>query len=499
VEFLDTAIGFASVVLLLSIGVTALAQATASLLRLRGRNLRRGVEALLLEGIREAQEPGSGAPIGLVVIHGVGCQRKGATRQSVLSGLRSGHPEAGLTSEGDLVLKGRRVRVYEVLWAPILSGSAVWGTFSLRDVLELVWFPRLNHRKFSGLREHREIFGRAQVLWWTWWLSVVGFAFGAAYLGVQALPRALAVITRRLGVFPALQQAPEHLDRVLSDWFGDVLNYVRSSVGAPTQVPDAADRIYDCVHDTLRRAAAECGEIQIVAHSLGSVIAYHAVTRFADRTSRVVALGQSGDGRPRLTRLYTIGSPLAKVLFFWPKVLPKHERRRMSPDIVWTNFRSRLDLVSGRLGTVFVHPIDDRTISGAGGLLTAHVGYRGHPVFVHCLGSGLFGSRARHLPSRAHLWLRAPFGLVETVIANAVLVVFAAIGSVLLFAVGFAAAFVAIGLAEDPELMPHRMLLSLSTGGFVLLVAGILRPWFLQPDEELHRAVWGVPPPDGST
>src|SRR5262249_31267837 len=138
-------------------------------------------------------------------------------------------------------------------------------------------------------------------------------------------------------------------DQFLDEYFGDIFNYVDAAGDAEPVVPLAAQHIYDVFHAALLRAVSEqCSEIQILAHSLGSVITYHALTTYREDTEALVCLGEPRGTRPSLTRVFTIGSPLEKFRFFWPKLIAGRPAPRAA-RFEWHNFTSPGDLVAGPL------------------------------------------------------------------------------------------------------------------------------------------------------
>ena len=152
-----------------------------------------------------------------------------------------------------------------------------------------------------------------------------------------------------------------------------------------------------------RAVTAGCREIQVVAHSLGTVIAFHSMTA-ADPVA-----DPSGDGAlATLTRFYTIGSPLEKIRFFWsrliqdspggPAIVVAGQRLAAGTDdaMRWDNFFSSLDLVSGRLQEFAGWPPPlNHAARGLGGLITAHVAYNRNPDFLGLLCEGLTGEAPR--------------------------------------------------------------------------------------------------------
>ena len=96
--------------------------------------------------------------IALLVVHGIGSQKRGETLASCARALQCAHPSAQLTDNAgssisisdifdlgteEIILQQSswRVRLYEVYWADILQGSAVTSSFSKFLFEETTWFP----------------------------------------------------------------------------------------------------------------------------------------------------------------------------------------------------------------------------------------------------------------------------------------------------------------------------------------------------------------------
>src|SRR6185436_15851352 len=225
---------------------------------------------------------------------------------------------------------------------------------------------------------------------------------------------------------------------VLDEYAGDVLSYVNSAGKAfyrengepkvPSQVQDAFPRIVQRFYDQLLKAHSDgCDTIQVVSHSLGTVVTYHALSGFGFDRGRADAESIRA-AKAMVSRVYTIGSPLEKIRFFWPRIAPVGTP---APDmnLRWDNFVSFFDPVSGTLrsfedwGTVSNH----RLLGG--GFILGHVVYEHSPVFLSALTEGLCGRRIsfeRGLEAR--LWdLLVLLG--ETLFAPAALAVVLAVGA----------------------------------------------------------------------
>jgi hypothetical protein len=157
-----------------------------------------------------------------------------------------------------------------------------------------------------------------------------------------------------------------------------------------------------------------CDEIQIVSHSLGTVIAYHALAR------------RAWDAEPmrRITRIYTLGSPLEKIGFFWPRLIPRDGAGH--PLLQWHNICDRLDGVAGKLKR-FNHwtPVQNHRVWGLGGAARAHIMYQRSPVFQDLVTEGLFGAPSHGKISR---WWELFKASVETLIMPVALVIGAVVG-----------------------------------------------------------------------
>lgn len=164
-----------------------------------------------------------------------------------------------------------------------------------------------------------------------------------------------------------------------------------------------------------------CSEVQVLGHSLGTLLAYRAMNRDAP------SAGAAPDPAPAaasLTRFHTIGSPLEKVAFFWPALVapcgPKPlivargdgVRRTViegGDGFQWHNYFSVSDKVSGALkryrawGEVVNH-----RLPGLYGVLSAHVAYKGDARFLGVIARAL-GAKEEWLsiarPSAAMSWM----------------------------------------------------------------------------------------------
>ena len=388
--------------------------------------------------------PGDAArsPVGLLLVHGIGKQARGQSLDGLLSGLQrtcGDGLEIRRLAADHAVLDGigRSVHVFEVFWADLLHGESVRGTFDFDRVFELVWFPLLNDRH-GWLR--RDVWSHAMVLRWTWVLAPLSALLSVGLVGARlmaTIPTVLkrsAARSRERRTAPApggswwgrvkanykASQAPEAkrtiLDDLLDEVAGDVFNYVHGVADAfPAEsernraLRDQVSQIHPRFVDAAQRAVAQgCEEIQVLAHSLGTVVAFRGMCP---------ELVPVASGTPaRLTHFYTIGSPLQKFRFFWTRLVEyPHEGPAIvtedrlvadgrttvdAPPLRWDNFHSRFDIVSGRLTPVSGWPAPvNHSVAGLGGLIRSHTSYTGNPILLEMLLVGLTGMAVRiHLP-----------------------------------------------------------------------------------------------------
>ena len=110
-----------------------------------------------------------------------------------------------------------------------------------------------------------------------------------------------------------------------------------------------------------------------------------------------------------MTTLYTIGSPLEKIRFFWPALIALTERsRQRQPDgrnvklLVWHNFYDPFDLIAGKLQRFGANAaVENHRVRGAAAFLSAHIVYERSWQFLAIMTHGVFG--AIHAPRRGML------------------------------------------------------------------------------------------------
>ena len=293
-------------------------------------------------------------PIGLLVVHGIGSQRRGRSLEGLLVGLGRAYGDA-LTvtrpTDDQARIEGigpAPVHAVEVWWADLLDGEAVRGTFNFDRVWEVVWFPRLNRR--AGALPP-EVCPSGRVARWTVILAPLSALLYATYIGTRVLAAPFRSPDAPPEMAPSV--APTRFDDLMDRVAADVFNYANGLRGAfpdgdehaalAARVPEIRVRFESAAATAV---SAGCREIQVVAHSLGTVIAF---------TSMNAAPGgaPAGDPPARISRLYTIGSPLEKFRFFWTRLLDGSEggpaiaadgraiAAAGDPPMRWDNFSSR--------------------------------------------------------------------------------------------------------------------------------------------------------------
>ena len=453
-------------------------------------------------------------PIGLLVVHGIGSQQRGRSLAGLLVGLRLAYGDAitvTQVAEDQARVEGigaAPVHAVEVWWADLLEGEAVQGSFDFDRVYEVVWFPGLNRR--SGYLPP-EVCPRGRVARWTVILAPLSALLYATYNGAGMLASGWSGAARARRGEPASsghERTP--LDDVMDQVAADVFNYaygLRDAFpGGSEHTAELVGRVHE-IRERFERAAATavaagCREIQVVAHSLGTVIAF---------TSMCPAPGAPPAGEPpaRLTRLYTIGSPLEKFRFFWTRLL---EGSDGGPAVAcdgravaaagdapmrWDNFSSRLDLVSGRLREFPGWPSPaNHTVPGLGGLMSSHTAYNGNAAFLGTLGQGLGGPPPQIRQSRGERIRRAAWAMIQNLALPLAVLVLAAFGLALMVAIGWCVGWVFgrpldwLGFDDAARWVANGFAIFMVASLGIQVLAGRIRA------RELHARFWEGAPPD---
>ena len=390
-------------------------------------------------------------PVGVLVVHGIGAQEPGETLAKLESGLRRVLPEMPETlEEGEAVtLGGRSVRFYEVYWADLLKGERVHGTFDMNELSSIAWFPLFNHLKRTYAQEPYPF---RTVLLWTIVLPLVGFTVMMSYWGARLFAQLYGALRHRPAPPPPsgttfFQRAkaaaddtahgPNAVDKMLDEYAADVFNYINSAGDTFAAERESGKHlrpvyreIIDRFYNQLMRARSDgCECVQIVSHSLGTVVTYHALRglRFEESRANRDAVAAAMNC---IEHVYTIGSPLEKIRFFWPW-LRCAENLVGQRTVPWDNFVSYFDPVAGMLrrhtewGAVKNH----RLLGG--GFVSGHVVYERSPIFLETFTRGLLGKPVtlqRTLGQRSKDLLLL---LGETLLAPAGLLLLVSVGAML--------------------------------------------------------------------
>lgn len=433
------------------------------------------------------------ADVAVLVVHGIGAQQPGETLGKLLHGLRRLHGAAlpAHAEHGAVVtLGGKRVRFHELYWADLLRGDMTRGGFRILELQSLSWFPWLNLRRGNYPQGRYSAFRLAS---WCLLLPIVNFLVLLAYYGARlvagivsavlrtgAPPQGGSLLSRALRAAHAGAAAPAWFDALLDEYAGDVFSYVNSAGRAfhreadEPAVPEPVARCHAAImqrfYDRLREAADNSASIQIVAHSLGTVVTYHALTGLHFDTLGRADAALIRQAAAKVTRLYTIGSPLEKIRFFWPK-LARADTPLGGHALRWDNFVSWFDPVAGRLGRFgdWAEPVNHRLLGG--GFVRGHVVYEHSPVFLREFTRGLCGCAppfARPPKERA---LDLLILLAETLLAPALLIVVLLLG-MLVFA--FTASLLPYLVSLPLRLFLEPEAWAPWVDGFMCVLAGML-------------------------
>jgi hypothetical protein len=401
----------------------------------------------------EVRQQGS---VGVLVVHGIGAQQPGETLAKLWNGLRRVFPEMPEKPAADrpVALGGRSVRFYEVYWADLLMGERVSGTFDFDEFSSLAWFPLLNQINRFYAEEPYPLWTiiRHSVV-----LPLAGFALLIVYWGARLLAQVWGAIGERRGErrdqpelagktfrervrFVARKTAhePTVVDRVLDEYAADVFNYINSAYNTfnperkvSEELRHVSRDIIARFHDQLVRMRNDgCRSIHIVAHSLGTVVMYHALRGLGlDEATRADRSALS-EAMASIEHLYTIGSPLEKTRYFWPGLRPDTNLAGERP-IAWDNFVSCFDPVAGKLRRFNEWgPVNNQRLLG-GGFLSGHVVYERSDLFLGRFTECLLGQAMTPRRSSGGKLKDVAMLLGESLLAPSALLVLLASGTAL--------------------------------------------------------------------
>jgi hypothetical protein len=204
-----------------------------------------------------------------------------------------------------------------------------------------------------------------------------------------------------------------------------------------------------------------CSELQVLGHSLGSVIAYHAMNQKGTIVKIETGDHQCKHAVAALTHFHTIGSPLEKVHFFWPKlVAPRDDypaicsqgdnismRVKADASFQWDNYYSVSDMVSGALRHYSAWGgVTNWQIPGLGGVFTSHVAYGGNRSFLRILAKSLgaeVNTTSETSESRVLSWL---WSMIQAAVFPVAVMVVCMIGIFVLAGISALAAAMIAGL-----------------------------------------------------
>jgi hypothetical protein len=338
--------------------------------------------------------------IALLIVHGIGEQRPGQTTGKLLAGLNAAYGDAlHVDYDADtlpvaVTANGRTIRLYEVFWADVLSAKTARGTFTWRIPNTLVWHPAWCHQ--LGMLPSPE-YSSALVRWRVCTLVPLVPAGYLLYVGARFLAQVLdkprreafeeklraqklSLVERSKAAASFTTDTPTLIDELLDSVIADIPNYMGSIVAGEGPAFEILERF----HTQMAQARKDgCDEVHVLAHSLGTVVAFHALSGLAL---------PPGSPAPTSRRLFTIGSPLEKIRFFWPWTV-RTAQPSTDPDFQWINFHHRADRVSGDLRRFAAFcALRNVRLTGGGGLLRSHVIYERSPEFLSVLTGELFGT-----------------------------------------------------------------------------------------------------------
>lgn len=286
---------------------------------------------------------------GLLIIHGIGEQKRGDTLHAFLNDFynyihakvswrrgREGQRHIALTTD----LIGQKARI---VFRDAQSGVA--DEFIVREVWWAKAFPPLDFWRVVQwlVREVARIVSlivRRDARWrqaWTylalWWL-IPGVLL--TFLLIFLIPAVLQWLPVLRGFFNVLSQRLRKMGATfLVGGVGDLVTYSLDLLYA-SEIRHALEREIDWMKDHV-------DDMHVVGHSLGSLVGYEVLSRTYRRKI------ESGDLQGKVRSLITVGSPLDKVHWF---VKPEHYyrfTRDLPGSIQWVNIYTAYDLVADRL------------------------------------------------------------------------------------------------------------------------------------------------------
>lgn len=456
-------------------------------------------------------------PIAVLVVHGIGAQEPGEGVGKLLAGLDRVQPgsAAQVAHAGMCTVGGQLVRLYEVYWADLLKGGITHGAFQMNELQSLSWFPWFNLWR-GNYRNGGYSF--LTLLRWCVVLPIVNFFVLFAYYGAGLVTQIVSSVNEsrteakvRGTLWQVAREKAEKsakltmLDRILDEYVGDVLSYINSAGKAfhreadEPSVPPEFEHVYAKIvqrfYDQLIKAQADgCSTIQIVAHSLGTVVAYHALSGlcFNDEARDDAQAIRAASVKVR--HLYTIGSPLEKVRFFWPRLIPAAASLG-GVKVGWDNFASWFDPVAGKLRQfgAWTEVSNHRLLGG--GFIRGHVVYEHSPVFLRAFTRGLCGHEIPFTRTSKERWQDFFLLIGETLLAPTALAIVLIFGAALFVSTVLLLPFLLSLVLR--QFLPDEIWAPITdTGslifGTVLFIALLLAP--LIRASKVHARYWAASP-----
>lgn len=451
---------------------------------------------------------------GVLVVHGIGFQERGETLNKLLGGLRRIDAIPEDLQEGMIATVGRQpVRFYEVYWADLLKGEMMIGAFQMKELQSLSWFPLLNSLR-GEYRRGRYSF--VKLAWWCVALPIINFLVLLAYYGIgffaQLVSGTKAVRKeaeddtplRRVGRKVVGQSTKlTCVDVILDEFVGDVFSYLNSAGKAfhrdadEPPLPPELEHVYPQIirrfYDQLVKAQADgCETIQVVAHSLGSVVTYHALSGFRFEAAARADADAIRSASAGVRHFYTIGSPLEKIRFFWPRLTPDSSPLG-GASFQWDNFVSWFDPVAGAIRS-FEHcgDLTNHYLLG-GGFLRGHVVYERSRVFLNAFTLGLTGCAIPFRRTFKERWQDLLVLVGETLLAPGALVCLLLVGAALFALTAMILPFL-LSLLVRPFLPTEVWAPILDTSSLIVLSATVLI-FLLAPlirAKRVHSLYWAT-------
>ena len=365
----------------------------------------------------------------LLIVHGIGEQQQGQTTEKLVSGLRAAFGDrldVRHDADGHVVAVsalGVTVEFCEVYWADLLTREANLGAFTWSTLPTLVWHPLLCRR--AGLLSSGEYRSSLVLAWLALTLPASLLAYPIAQGArvfvqpfdkerrnrLRARMKGLPFMQRAGAAADAAAHGETVVEATLEGVVADVPNYMGSVVRGEGVAFDVLERF----HRVMRDVGERHDEVYILAHSLGTVVAYHALTgvgqppvirrthragssQSAARSRRFASSGRGPFALRRRQHIPGSGGRTSITGWTWS---PKSLRRFAT----WS-------------------PLDNVRLKSGGGILRSHVVYERSPEFLGMLTEELFGERTvPDVPWLRRVWdraitagenLAAPLGLIAS-------------------------------------------------------------------------------------